>query len=124
MNPTFQPGRNIAMKVPAHEYASTVAFYRETLRLRELTPSDADGEQTPRFAFGDKVLWLDRVAGISQAEIWLEVVTDDLNAAADFLQHRHCARRDEIEPLPDGFRAFWISSPANIIHLISEQKLS
>jgi hypothetical protein len=124
MNPTFQPGRNMAMKVPAHEYASTVAFYRETLRLKELTPSDADGEQTPRFAFGDKVLWLDRVAGISQAEIWLEVVTDDLDAAADFLQHRHCARRDEIEPLPDGFRAFWISSPANIIHLISEQKLS
>ncbi|WAE51919.1 VOC family protein [Stutzerimonas frequens] len=123
MNPTFQPGRNMAMKVPAHEYASTVAFYRETLRPKELTPSDADGEQTPRFAFGDKVLWLDRVAGISQAEIWLEVVTDDLDAAADFLQHRHCARRDEIEPLPDGFRAFWISSPTNIIHLVSEQKL-
>lgn len=124
MNPTFQPGRNMAMKVPAHEYASTGAFYRETLRLRELTLSDADGEQTPRFAFGDKVLWLDHVAGISQAEIWLEVVTDALDAASALLQQRHCARRDEIEPLPDGFRAFWISSPANIIHLVSEQKLS
>ena len=75
MNPRFLPGRNMAMKVPTHEYTSTVAFYRETLGLRELTPTDADGEQTPRFEFGDKVLWLDRVAGISQAEIWLEVVT-------------------------------------------------
>ncbi|MCJ0876039.1 VOC family protein [Pseudomonas sp. JI-2] len=124
MNPRFLPGRNMAMKVPTHEYTSTVAFYRETLGLRELTPTDADGEQTPRFEFGDKVLWLDRLAGISQAEIWLEVVTDDLDAASALLQQRHCARRDEIEPLPDGFRAFWISSPANIIHLISEQKLS
>ena len=70
MNPRFLPGRNMAMKVPTHEYTSTVAFYRETLRLKELTPNDADGEQTPRFEFGDKVLWLDRVAGISQAEIW------------------------------------------------------
>ncbi|AWM60490.1 VOC family protein [Stutzerimonas stutzeri] len=124
MNPRFLPGRNMAMKVPTHEYTSTVAFYRETLGLKELTPNDADGAQTPRFEFGDKVLWLDRVAGISQAEIWLEIVTDDLDAAAAFLQQQHCARRDEIEPLPDGFRAFWISSPANIIHLISEQKRS
>jgi hypothetical protein len=114
----------MAMKVPTHEYTSTVAFYRETLRLKELTPNDADDEQTPRFEFGDKVLWLDRVAGISQAEIWLEIVTDDLDAASAFLQQQHCTRRDEIEPLPDGFRAFWISSPANIIHLISEQKPS
>jgi len=38
MKPTFQPGRNIAMKVPAHEYQRTLAFYRETLALEELTP--------------------------------------------------------------------------------------
>lgn len=120
MNPTFHPGRNIAMKVPAHEYGRTVAFYRDTLALKELTPRDADDEQTPRFAFGDKVLWLDCVAGLSQAEIWLEIVTDDLDAASTYLQQQQCARRDEIEPLPEGFRAFWIASPANIIHLISE----
>jgi catechol 2,3-dioxygenase-like lactoylglutathione lyase family enzyme len=123
MKPTFQPGRNIAMKVPAHEYAGTIAFYRETLGLKELTPSDADGEQTPRFDFGGKVLWLDCVPGISQAEIWLEVVTDDLERAAAHLEGHDCARRDEIEPLPEGFRAFWISSPTNIIHLGSERAM-
>jgi hypothetical protein len=30
-------------------------------------------------------------------------------------------RRDEIEPLPEGFKGFWISNPANIIHLISQE---
>jgi len=28
------------------------------------------------------------------------------------------ARRDEIEPLPDGFAGFWIAAPADIITLI------
>ena len=59
MKPTFQPGRNIAMKVPAHEYQRTLAFYRETLALEELTPAGAEGEHTPRFDFGGKVLKLD-----------------------------------------------------------------
>ncbi len=58
MNIEFEPGANIAMKIPAHEYESTVRFYREVLRFKELT---GDGENdTPKFEFGDKVLWLDR----------------------------------------------------------------
>jgi len=61
---------------------------------------------------------------ISQAEIWLEVVTDDLEGAAAHFEEHACTRRDEIEPLPEGFRAFWISSPANIIHLVSEDTAS
>jgi len=48
------------MKVPAHEYAATVGFYRDVLGFEELSSP----EETPRFAFGDKVLWIDRVAGI------------------------------------------------------------
>lgn len=113
----FQPGRNIAMKIPAHEYRDTVRFYRDVLGLKEI-PSTGP-EDTPRFEFGDKVLWLDCVPGISQAEIWLEVVTNDVDQAAKHLDAQGCHRRDEIEPLPEGFKGFWISSPSNIIHLIS-----
>jgi hypothetical protein len=29
------------------------------------------------------------------------------------------ARRDEIEPLPEGFEGFWIASPASIIQIVS-----
>lgn len=105
------------MKIPTHEYQNTVRFYREVLRLKEITSTGSD--DTPRFEFGDKVLWLDCVPGISQAEIWLEVVTNDIDQASDHLKEQGCHRRDEIEPLPSGFKAFWISSPSNIIHLVS-----
>ncbi|MHC6530104.1 MULTISPECIES: VOC family protein [unclassified Vibrio] len=120
MVPEFQPGNNIAMKIPAHEYERTVSFYRDVLRFKELSNDGMDG--TPRFEFGDKTLWLDCVAGLSQAEIWLEVTTNDVERAAEYLQRHDCHRRDEIEPLPEGFQAFWIASPTNIIHLISPQK--
>ena len=119
MTPRYAPGRNIAMKVPAHEFKSTVAFYREVLRLEEMEGTVPSATDTVRFAFGDKVLWIDRVPGMSQAEIWLEIVTDDVEGAAAHLEGHGCARRDEVETLPPGFEGFWISSPSNIIHLVA-----
>lgn len=116
----FAAGRNIAMKIPAHEYQDTVRFYREVIGLNELTSAEAGA--TPRFEFGDKVLWLDCMPGLSQAETWLEIQTSDLDQAAAVLAAQGCHRRDEIEPLPVGFQAFWISSPANIIHLVSAEE--
>lgn len=118
MKPRCHSGRNIAMKVPAHEYERTVAFYRDVLGFESLADADSATESA-RFAFGDKVLWIDRVPGLSQAEIWLEVVTEDVEAAAARLEEAGCARRDEIEPLPEGFHGFWVANPANIIHLVT-----
>ncbi|QKX16253.1 VOC family protein [Microbulbifer sp. YPW1] len=120
MDLEFEPGKNIAMKIPAHEYESTVRFYRNVLQLKELTGSGA--EDTPKFDFGGKVLWLDCMPGLSQSEIWLEIVASDIGKAAEHLKDQGCRRRDEIEPLPDGFKAFWISSPSNIIHLVSPRE--
>lgn len=113
----FRPGRNIAMKVPAHEYEQTVIFYRDVLGFEALADASSSTESV-RFAFGDKILWVDRMPGLSQAEIWLEVIADDVEAAAERLQQAGCARRDEIEALPPDFEGFWIANPANIIHLV------
>lgn len=110
----FSGGRNIAMKVSPHLYDVTVQFYRDVLGLREITKhAPAVG-----FEFGSNNLWIDRVAGISQAEIWLEVLTNDIAAAAEELKGAGVVRCDDIEPLPEGLQAFWISSPASIIHLV------
>lgn len=119
MPPTFTPGRNIAMKVPVHEYDRTVAFYRNVLGLQQLEHAGYSATQTTRFAFGDKVLWIDRVKGLSQSETWIELITDDIQAAAKHLAQHNIARRDEIEPLPDDFAGFWIASPCNVIHLVT-----
>lgn len=119
MKHKFKPGRNMAMKVPAHEYDKTVAFYRDVLGFELIPLDNEEDNNTIRFKFGDKVLWIDRVTTVSQTEIWLEVITDDMDAAAEYLQTNGVVRCDEIEPLPEGFEGFWISSPANIIHLVT-----
>lgn len=107
------------MKVPAHDFDSTVAFYRDILGLEQANVSSPDVNESIAFKFGDKNLWIDRVAGISQAELWLEIDTDDVDKASTYFAANSCIRRDEIEPLPEGFKGFWISSPCNIIHLIN-----
>ena len=116
--PTFSPGTNIAMKVPSHEFERTVAFYRDVLGLRVLPDAPQASDINIAFAFGDKTLWIDSVPALSQAEIWLEIRTNDLEAAAGDLAAAGCIRRDEIEPLPDGMAGYWIANPANIIHLL------
>ena len=120
MKPKFTAGDNIAIKVPVHEYDAMVHFYRDVLGLELADVVSDDSIESVTFRFGDKNLWLDKVSSISQAEIWLEIVTDDIEAAASYLAEQGCVRRDEIEPLPSGLKGFWISSPGNIIHLVNQ----
>ncbi len=103
------------MKIPPHEFAATVRFYRDVLGLRPVE------EEKPAlvFDFGGKRLWLDEVPHLSQAEVWLEVTTDDTAAAARYLEEAGVVRCNGVEPLPQGFDGFWISSPAGVVHLVS-----
>jgi hypothetical protein len=114
----FSPGRNIALKVPPHQFDATVRFYRDVLGFEQLS------EHAPAivFKFGHNNLWIDRVSTVSQAELWLEVLTNDLVAASAHLQAADVVRCDDIEPLPADLRGFWISSPAAIVHLVEEQR--
>ena len=96
----FTAGRNIAMKVLPHQYEATVQFYRDVLNLKEIT-KDAP---SVGFEFGSNNLWIDLVPGVSQAEIWLEVVTNDLAAALEHLKAAGVVRCDELEPLMQGVR--------------------
>ncbi|TYR29793.1 VOC family protein [Mesorhizobium microcysteis] len=117
MTTNFEGGRNIALKVPPHQYDDTVRFYRETLGLRMIEGH----EPAVGFHFGANQLWIDRMPGMSQAELWLEIVTDDMDTAAAHLEQAAVVRCDEIEPLGPNFRGFWVSSPSSIIHLVDEK---
>lgn len=116
MKPQFNPGKNIAIKVPAHQHEATVAFYRDVLGFAEL---EVGCMGSVAFDFGGKTLWVDRVETLSQAEVWLEIQSDDADAASTWLAEQGCTRCDGIEALPEDFKGFWVSSPANIIHLFS-----
>ena len=116
--PQFEGGMNVAMKLPLRVFEKTVAFYRDVLRL----PLVEEENTSVVFKFGENRLWLVRAAHLSQAEIWLEITTDRVQAAADYLNDRGTVRRDDIEALPEGFDGFWICNPADVIHLVSRRE--
>ncbi|WP_103257878.1 VOC family protein [Tabrizicola aquatica] len=104
------PGRNIAIKVPAHRWDEMVAFYRERVGLAVRR----DGPDNIAFAFGEITLWLDRVPQQSQVDVWLELIADDPDAA---LAHLGSPERDELEPL-EGVEGHWTSDPAGVVLLL------
>jgi hypothetical protein len=119
MTVMFEGGKNIAMKVPPHQYEATVRFYRDVLRL---APINGPAGDAVGFKFGTNNLWIDRVPGMSQAELWLEIVTSDTAEAARVLANAGVVRCDDIEKLGSDFDGFWISSPASIVHLVDAKK--
>lgn len=116
---TFAGGRNIAMKVPPHVWDATVAFYRDVAGLDVIEQAQTEPPSVC-FAFGANRLWIDLVDGLSQAEVWLELSTTDVQSAARHLTSAGIVRRDEIEPLPADFEGFWIQNPASIIHIVKK----
>jgi catechol 2,3-dioxygenase-like lactoylglutathione lyase family enzyme len=116
----FTGGRNIAMKVPPLLWEATVQFYRDVIGLR-VTEHPPTMPPSVAFEFGACQLWIDRVDGLSQAEVWLELESSDVEQASAHLKSAGVVRRDEIERLPEGFEGFWIENPASIIHLVSKQ---
>jgi len=79
---------------------------------------DRGGTGRLHFQFGPNRLWLDRVPNLSHPDIWLELETNDTEAAASYLKINGVPRRDEVEQLREDFDGFWISDPAGVIHLV------
>ena len=116
MKTGFYGGVEISMKVPPHQYDATVAFYRDVIGLQAITGmAPATG-----FHLGPNKLWIEEAPGMSQAEIWLELLTDDFAAAAQHLAQHGVVRCDAIEPLPMNINGGWYTSPASIVHLVRE----
>lgn len=122
--PEFTAGLNIAMKIPKAQYEATVAFYRDTLgfAVEEEDVSYAPTvSRTHSVQFGPNTLWLDCVDNYSQPDLWLQLHTNDLDAATAALARTGIRPCDEIEPLRETeSRTHWIKNPAGIVHLLAE----
>jgi predicted enzyme related to lactoylglutathione lyase len=59
VKPEFRPGKNIALKVPAHEFERMVHFYGAVLGLERRTDKSTDAYESVVFDFGDKNRWVD-----------------------------------------------------------------
>lgn len=113
----FEGGNNIALKLPPHQFEPVLAFYRDILKL----PVIQSESLSWKVAFGPVTLWLDRVETMTQAELWLEIATDDTAAAASHLAKHHVVRCDKVEPFPESVDGFWIANPAGIVHLVAKK---
>ncbi|QRI64582.1 hypothetical protein JQ506_06180 [Shinella sp. PSBB067] len=116
MTARFEGGINIAMKVPTHQYAATVSFYRDVLGL----PPFEDKAPATGFMLGPNRLWIDEAPNYSQAEVWLELFTPDHRIALGHLETNGVVRCDAVEDLGEGFRGGWVMNPANIVHMVRE----
>jgi catechol 2,3-dioxygenase-like lactoylglutathione lyase family enzyme len=113
----YRGGNNVAMKLPPHHFDGALKFYRDTLGLKV-----SDHGESKLVEFGPIRLWLDPCPQFSQTELWLEVVADNTDAAERHFADTKTVRCDAIEKLPVDFRGFWITSPADIVHIVSERK--
>ncbi len=118
----FEAGTNIAMKIPAYQYADTVHFYRDVLLLEveEKPITHPTVLQTHTVKFGACTLWLDCVEGIDTSSIWLEIKTPDVPNATDYLTTNGTQTFDELEEIPHNMH--WIKDPAGTILLLKENK--
>lgn len=111
----FRGGRNVAMKLPPHQYEAMIKFYRDTLGLEVQQTSD----NSHAVDYGPIRLWLDRCPKTSHAELWLDIGTNDTKAAAKHLAAEGVVRCDAIEELPKNFDGYWIANSAGIVHIVS-----
>ncbi len=97
----FKGGVNIAMKIPPEKYNETVAFYRDILLfdVEEIPITHPTVLATHRLEFGQNILWLDCVEGISDSKIWFEMCTDDVESAANYLRVNDVTICDEVEEI-------------------------
>ena len=121
MEPKFEGGINIAVKIPKKKYDETVAFYRNILKLsvEEKPISNPTVSRTHQVKFGNNILWLDCVDNYSHSENWLELNVDNVPAATQYLGSKGVETCDELEKLPENMH--WITDPAGTVFILKEK---
>src|SRR5690606_27789440 len=101
-NPNFHGGINIAIKIPKSKYEATVAFYRDVLQLevQEKEINSPTVSKTHEVKFGGNTVWLDCVDNYTHSETWLELRTNDVEAATRYLASKGVNTCDELEAIP------------------------
>ena len=120
MEPKFEGGINIAVKVPKSKYEKTVAFYRDILKLEveEKPIQNPTVSRTHKVKFGGNTLWLDCVDNYTHSETWLELSTPDVGLATAYLSENGINTCDELEALPDNMH--WITDPSGTVFILKQ----
>ena len=117
----FEGGVNIAIKIPKSKYNQTVAFYRDILKLEvEEKPIDNPTvSKTHQVKFGRNIVWLDCVDNYTHSETWLELNTENVASATEYLKSKGVETCDELEELPENMH--WITDPAGTVFIVKKR---
>lgn len=120
MNPKFEAGINIAIKIPKSKYEKTIAFYRDILKLEveEKPITNPTVSRTHEVKFGSNIVWLDCVDNYTHSETWLQLTVPNIKDATKYLQSNGVETCDEIEELPENMH--WITDPAGTVFNVQE----
>lgn len=122
-NIIFRAGNNIAIKIPIELYEETLHFYRDILLL-ETEEQQIDHPsiiKSTKVKFGDINLWLDAVPQKKETKIYLELNTNQMQNALDYLStNKIQIAADEDEQSPD---IQWIKDPAGNTLLLHTNNL-
>lgn len=123
MNPEFEAGINIAIKIPKSKYEMTVAFYRDILKLdaEEKPIKNPTVSRTHQVKFGHNVIWLDCVDNYTHSETWLQLTVPNVEEATDYLRAKGIDTCDELEELPKNMH--WITDPAGTVFNLQQQEV-
>lgn len=122
MNPKFEAGINIAMKIPKSKFEKTVAFYRDILKLEveEKPISNPTVSRTFEVKFGHNIIWLDCVDNYTHSETWLQLTVPNVEEATNYLESNGVETCDEIEEIPKNMH--WIQDPAGTVFNLQQRK--
>lgn len=122
MNPKFQAGINIAIKIPKSKYEKTVSFYKDILKLKvEEKPIDNPTiSRTHEVKFGNNIIWLDCVDNYTHSETWLQLTVPNIEEATNYLELNGVETCDEIEELPNNMH--WIQDPAGTVFNLQQRE--
>ena len=118
----FNGGINIAIKIPSHKYEVTVAFYRDILNLTvtEVSIEHPTISRSHKVEFGPNILWLDCIDNYTHSETWLELRTDNVGEAAEYLKRNGVETHDELEQIPED--KHWIMDPAGTVFILDKTR--
>ncbi|WP_407535101.1 VOC family protein [Elizabethkingia miricola] len=123
MNPEFEAGINIAIKIPKSKYEKTVTFYRDILKLEveEKPIENPTVSRTHQVKFGHNIIWLDCVDNYTHSETWLQLTVPNVEEATDYLQAKGIDTCDELDELPENMH--WITDPAGTVFNLQQQEI-
>jgi hypothetical protein len=119
MDVNFVGGVNIAIKIPKSKYEQTVTFYRDILKLpvEEKPITNPTVSRTHEVKFGPNTVWLDCVDNYTHSEVWLDLKTNDVDVATDYLLSKGINTVDELEEIPKDMH--WIMDPAGTVLILN-----